>query len=138
MGFLWTKAGATLSGFFSNECSTPNVVSSKNLRGTVGMKKGSSTVATIKFVPESGATIETIEITGAECPVAGLYKVTGAIYGEVSNATGVFSKKQPIKFSQAIQESAGSATSLKFGENAAFMTGTVNINSETEFAAKKE
>jgi hypothetical protein len=102
------------------------------------MKAGSSTVATMKLAPESGSTFATIELTGEKCPIAGLYKLTGTVFAEMSNATGTFGKKQPIKFSKAIQESAGTASSLKFGENAATLTGEINMSSETEFAVKQE
>jgi hypothetical protein len=74
---------------------------------------------------------------GASCPIAGLYKLTGTFFAEEANATGVFAKSQKMKFSKAIQESAGTATSLKLGENGAFLTGEVNKLAQVEYAGKE-
>jgi hypothetical protein len=99
------------------------------------------TKATIKFVPTSGTTFETTELTGVECPIAGTYKVTGTVFAEVVNATGVFAKNQELKTSQAIQESAGSTTNtLKFGANLAYGTGVArgSLEGVSEWAAKEK
>ena len=122
------------------KCSTTSTITSKALTATVGMKGTSTTIATLKFTPTSGTTFATVELTGSECPIAGLYKVTGTAFAEASNATGVFGKTQEIKLSKTIQESAGTSTSLKFGENSAILTGALNgsLGGTTEFAAKKE
>jgi hypothetical protein len=133
----WTLIGGIFT--LPIACSVPEKITTNPLKGTVAMKTGSSTVATVKFVPESGTTIATVEVTGKECAIAGTYKLTGAVYGEASSATGVFGSTQSVKFSKAIQESAGEAKSLKIGENAAFLTGTLKTSiGGTEFATKEE
>jgi hypothetical protein len=119
-------------------CGVTGTIETKKLKATIGMQKGSATIATIKFVPESGTTIASLEITGAKCTIAGTYNLTGAFYAEATNATGVFGKSQPIKLSQLIQETAGSPTSMKLGESNAFLTGTANLNAEVEYAAKEK
>jgi hypothetical protein len=133
---IWTLQAVAVT--IPIHCSVPEKITTKTLTGTVAMKKGSGTVATVKFAPESGTTIATIEVTGAECPIAGVYKLTGAIFAEAASATGVFGSSQTLKFSQAIQESAGEAKSLKLGESAAFVTGALKFGiGGTEFAAKE-
>jgi hypothetical protein len=108
-------------------CGAPSTIETKALKATLGMG-GSGTAATVKFEPEAGTStaFATFEFTGASCSIAGTYKVTGAVVGEAQNATGVFAEEQTISFSQAIQESGLEASSLKFGANNAFLTGTVS------------
>jgi hypothetical protein len=107
-------------------CSTTSTIETKALTAVLGMNTG-GTIATLKFTPEAGSTtaFATVELTGTSCPIAGLYKVTGTAFAKATNATGVFAESQEITLSKAIQEAAGTATSLKFGENAAFLTGAV-------------
>jgi hypothetical protein len=95
----------------------------KALVATLGMG-GIGTGATLKFTPV-GATLATVELFGTFCPIEGLYKMTGTVYAEMANATGTFAKTQEVKFSEAIQNSAGSGTSLKFGENPAILNGGI-------------
>jgi hypothetical protein len=144
-GTRWSATTAhvwTLKGLVETVpvgCSVPSEISTKSIKGTVGMKTGSSTVATVKFVPNEGTVLATVEITGKECAIAGTYKLTGTVFAEATNATGVFGSTQNLKFSKAIQESAGTGTSLKFGENAATITGTLKSSiGGTEFAMKEE
>jgi hypothetical protein len=138
------KAEGTLvfSGVAVSEpagCSTTSTITSKALTAVVGMNSA-KTLATLKFTPTAGSTtaFATVELTGASCPIAGLYKVTGTAFAQAVNATGVFGATQEIKLSKAIQESAGAASSLKFGENSAILTGALKGSiGGTEFAAKE-
>ena len=120
-------SGVTISGEAATGCSIPSTITSKELTGVLGMNKA-GTLATLKITPKAGeaAAFATIELTGT-CANAGLYKVTGTIFAQSTNATGVFAKTQKVTVSEAIQKSAGTATSLKFGENAAFINGSIDI-----------
>lgn len=122
------------------KCEDGPTIVSKKVTAVLGMKKGSSTIATIRFAPTEGTTFETAELKGAECAIAGTYKVTGAVYAEVVNFTGVFAKTQRLKFSQAIQTDAGEAGSLKFGANAAWVTAEAqgSLEGGVEWAAKEK
>ena len=55
------------------------------------------TVATIEISPKAGSTtaFATVELTGT-CANAGLYKVTGVVYAQATNATGVFANVQEL------------------------------------------
>lgn len=97
-------------------------VESKALTATLGMG-GTGTGATLQFAPLTGETFATLELTGGSCPISGLYKVTGKQFGESVNATKVSALAQEVVTSEAIQKSAGTATSLKFGEKAAILNG---------------
>jgi hypothetical protein len=122
-------------------CSTTTTISTKELTGVLGMNAG-GTIATLKFTPTAGSTtaFATVELTGASCPIAGLYKVTGTVFAKALSATGSFANNQQIELSKAIQESAGTATSLKFGENPAFLTGTINnkLSPEASWGGKEK
>jgi hypothetical protein len=97
-------------------------IKTKALTAVVGMNKA-GTLATVKFTPESGTTFATVVLAGITCAEAGEYKITGVQYAQAKNATGVFATSQEITTSEAIQKSAGTATSLKFGANAAILSG---------------
>ncbi len=132
---IWTFKGFSVS--LPVHCTVPELLTTKPLTGTVAMNK-SGTVTTVKFAPKEGTTIAAFEISGTECAIAGTYKLTGAVYAQATNATGVFAASQGLTFSKAIQESAGEAKSLKLGENAAFVTGGFKFAiGGTEFAAKE-
>jgi hypothetical protein len=109
------------------------------LKATVGMGGGSS--ATVKFELQAGtsAAFATVEILGTTCSIKGLYKVTGDVVGESANATNTPAKRQSVTFSQAIQESGLTASSLKFGGNDAFLDGTVEnfLSPEVEYEARE-
>jgi hypothetical protein len=122
------------------KCEDGPTIVSKKVRAVLGMKKESSTIATIKFEPAEGTTFETAELKGAECAIAGTYKVTGSVYAEVVNFTGVFAKTQKLRFSQAIQTDAGGAGALQFGANAAFVTAEAqgSLEGGSEWAAKEK
>jgi hypothetical protein len=97
-------------------------VKTKPFTGVIGMIKA-GTAVTVKETPETGTTFATVVLTGTSCAIAGEYKVTGVIYGQAAGATGVFKASQEFAYSEAIQKSAGTATSLKFGANAAILSG---------------
>jgi hypothetical protein len=133
---VWTLQAVNIT--VPANCSVPSTITTKPLSGIVGMNTA-GTLATVKFSAAEGTTLATIEITGEKCAIAGLYKLSGTVFAQASNATGVFAASQSIQFSKAIQESAGTATSLKFGENAAFITGTLKTSiGGTEFATKEK
>jgi hypothetical protein len=123
-----------------SNCEDGPTIISKKVRAILGMKKGSSTVATIKFEPAEGTTFEIAELKGATCPIAGTYKVTGAVYAEVVNFTGVFAKTQKLRFSPAIQTEAGEEGALRFGANPAFVTAEAqgSLEGGIEWAAKEK
>jgi hypothetical protein len=120
-------------------CSIPGgTVETKALTTVVGMNTA-KTIATHKLTPQSGSTFASFELTGASCSIAGTYKITGTIFSQTVNATGVFAANQESTLSKAIQESAGTSTSLKFGENGAFLTGAVKASiGGTEWSAKEK
>jgi hypothetical protein len=97
-------------------------IKTKPLTAVVGMIKA-GTAVTLQFKPETGTTFVTVVLTGTSCAIAGEYKFTGVQYAEAKNATGVFKASQEITTSEAIQKSAGTATSLKFGANPAILSG---------------
>jgi hypothetical protein len=114
----------------------------KALTAVVGMNTA-GTKSTLKFVPETGTTLASFQIVQSgllPCTGEGLFKLTGTIFGEAANATGVFAVGQEIKFSRAIQESAGELNSLMFGPNAGILTGALRatLASGTEWAAKEK
>jgi hypothetical protein len=124
-----------------SNCEDGPTITSKQVRAVLGMKKGSSTIATIKFEPLEGTTFETAEIKGSSCPIAGLYKVTGAVYAEVVNFTGVFAVNQRLKITKAIQvEASGETSALKFGASPAYVTATAEgyLEGEQQWAAKEK
>ena len=84
--------GVTVSGEAAIGCSTPSTITSKELKGVLGMNKA-GTIATIKITPKGTAAFATVELTGT-CANAGLYKVTGIVYAQATNATGVFNITQ--------------------------------------------
>ena len=132
--------GVSVSGGAAAGCSTPTTITSKELTGVLGMNKA-GTLATLKITPKAGeaAAFATVELTGT-CAIAGLYKLTGTIFAQAINATGIFATTQGLSFSEAIQESAGTATSLKFGENSAILTGTVKdaLEGSPEWCGKEK
>ena len=131
-------SGVTVSGEAATGCSTPATITTKELTGVLGMNKA-GTVATIKITPKAGATaaFATVELTGT-CANAGLYKVVGTVFAQAANATGVFAKTQKLSFSEAIQGDAGTPTSLKFGENGAFINGSLSATAAVEWAGKEK
>jgi hypothetical protein len=119
-------------------CTTTSTITSKALTAILGMNTA-GTKAILKFTPETGTTFAVVELLGASCPISGTYKVTGSVFGEASNATGVFGVTQQVNFSKTIQEAQGTATSLKFGENSAILTGALNGSiGGTEWAGKEK
>jgi hypothetical protein len=82
-----------------------------------------STTAFQQFFPESGTTFATVYLGGGECEaIEGPYNVTGTVWSQAANATGVQEASQANTFSPAIQTKAGAE--LKLGANKAELTGT--------------
>ena len=128
-------SGVAVSGPAAEGCSTPTTITSKELTGVLGMNKA-GTIATIKITPNEGATLATVELTGS-CANAGVYRVSGTIYAQATNATGAFAKTQKLTVSEAIQKSAGTATSLKFDISGAFINGGLEGTAAVEWAGKE-
>jgi hypothetical protein len=126
--------GMTQEGINSNCLVAP--IESKPLIGSFGKQAGVSQPALV-LQPVEGETFWTFELYGAGCSLAGTYKMTGSIYGEMVNALGVDAKTQQIRFSSAIQETLGSGA-FRFGANHANLNGTIamNLTSEQEFQLK--
>ena len=133
-------SGVTISGEAATGCSAPTTITttSKGLTGVIGMG-GAGTKETVKITPKEGTTLVLFELTGT-CANAGLYKVTGSVFGEASNPTETFALTQKLTFSEAIQKSAGTATSLKFGESGAFLNGRIEATEKggKPWGSKKE
>jgi hypothetical protein len=121
-------------------CSTTTTIETKELTAELGMN-AAGTKTTLEFFPTLGKTTSfaLVELSGSGCAISGTYKVTGTVYGESVNATNVFAKGQKVKVSKAIQESAGTATSLSFGTNPAILTGELEgtLESGAEWAGKE-
>jgi hypothetical protein len=106
-------------------CSVPGgEIQTKELTATLGMG-GSGTGSTLRFTPATGPTSFTLILEGASCAIAGSYKFTGTFFAEATNPTNITVATQEFKMSEAIQKSAGTATSLQLGGNAAFLTGSL-------------
>ena len=125
-------------------CSVETPIVTKVLKGTVGMKpetKGGGPLETVRVVPQLGETFLDFTLTGGvNCRVANTYKVVGALFEEALSSTGTFAKTQQFRFSQAIQQSAGTTSSMKLGTNPIWITGTANftLTSEAEWAAEEK
>ncbi len=119
-------------------CSSTANIRTKPLKVTVGMKSGTTTITTLKYEPQAGATstFATVTITGTSCAVSGTYKVTGAVVGEAA-PTGTFETEPGIAFDESLQNDALTATSLKFGLNGAYLVGLIgNSIGGTPWAVK--
>ncbi len=90
-------------------------VETNAVKGTVGMKKGSSTIDTIVFEPAVGEEFAAVSIEG--CAIAGEYPVKGKVIGQPTSATCTEAETQTFSFDEAIQNDAGGA--LTFGNKAA-------------------
>jgi hypothetical protein len=86
--------------------------------------------AFLQFIPKTGSVFASLEFTGTNCPIAGPDNVTGTVFGESTNNTGVQAVTQPLKFSAAVQSTTGA--SLKLGVNAATLTGTATFEAMGE------
>lgn len=76
-----------------------------------------------RFEPASGTTFVEIELTGAECPFAGVTApVTGSATGEASHPTGFLAKAQELTFGSSQQATGGGE--LKLGKAPATLNGT--------------
>ena len=111
-------------------------MTTKELTGTIGMNVA-GTKETIEITPKEGTTFATIELSGT-CANAGLYKLTEVVYAQAKNATGAFSFFQEPSVSHAIQEDAGTFTSLKFGVNGAFLNGSFSGTTAGRWAGKEK
>jgi hypothetical protein len=130
--------GVTVSGGPFSACTTTSTVTTKELTGVLGMNKA-GTLATIKITPKAGAgtAFAVIELAGT-CATAGLRKFTGTVFAQAKNATGVFSETQQLSFSEAIQKSAGTATSMKFGEDGLYINGSLEGTAALPWSAKEK
>lgn len=102
------------------------VVKTNKLHTELYMDSEHPEVALDKFQPDPFTEPPTtnfavVHITGATCSVEGNRPVKGFVFGEAVNHTGVKAVTQPLTFSPAIDETAGSA--LTFASNPAHLTG---------------
>lgn len=136
-----TQSGAVASG--SGKLQFSGVVfdepaACKVKEGTVTTKQTKGEVVEIggnfyeKFTPAEGETFTTITVEG--CAIAGTYKFTGSLFGQLEKA-GVSLVCQPITFSKAIQETAGGV--LHFGPEKAFVIGAAKFCLSGANAGKK-
>lgn len=105
----------------SSETGTPGVVVTKPLTLHADwMHEGK---AYVNFFPTSGTVFATLKVNNGGCTaVANSYNVTGSVFGEAKNKTGVFAKSQEIEVSPAIQKTT--EAELKLGGKLAELTGT--------------
>jgi hypothetical protein len=76
------------------------------------------------FKPNTGtafATVPIVKKTGLTCPIAGNYIVSGTVFVQTQNATGVTARIQKVNSSGTINSTAGG--SLTFGTKPATLTG---------------
>jgi len=79
--------------------------------------------AFVQFMPTAGTTLGQIQLSGGGCEaISGTYNVTGTVFGESTNNTGVEAAKQELVFSPTVQTTTGA--SLKVGANAASLKST--------------
>jgi hypothetical protein len=99
-------------------------VTTEALTDEIIMDPSGGTATFDKFFPEEGETFVTLELTGAECTLAGVVAaVKGTVTGRTSN-TGVAAVTQSITFNAAEQATGGGV--LKLGKEAATLTGVAN------------
>jgi hypothetical protein len=101
-------------------------ITTKPLTAVVGMGAINANRDLLKFKPVSGTTLAVFELNGPGCSISGTYKVTGTQFAESVNNTNITTVDQELVMSEAIQKQAGTAGSLKFGENAAILSGTID------------
>lgn len=91
-----------------------------------------------QFIPTAGVSksFAAFTLEGASCPVAGLYSVTGTLYGVASNKTGVAAKTQGATVTPAIEKELKGG--LFIGTKPAELTGkaTFFLNPEEFFSVK--
>jgi hypothetical protein len=125
--------GVVLGGLES--CSATSVIQSKPMVATVGGPLEGKQVQ-LRWQPAEGEGWATEEITGEKCSLAGLYKLTGAIYGEFVLPKGTAAKSQPIKFSRALQGELGAA--FHFGQEPAYLNAEASLLAAREIAVKEK
>jgi len=114
-----------------------NKVVTKPLVSELYTDPANTTIGFEKFEPATaGGNFATVVVEGPSCSIAGNRIAKGFVFGQLTNPTGTSSKTQPITFSKAIDETAGSA--LVFAGNPAHLTGQVitKLSPEEEFSAK--
>jgi hypothetical protein len=83
----------------------------------------------VEFVPQAGAgtTFAQFKLSGAGCSaIAGTYNVTGTVFGESVNNTGVGAAEQGLILGSAVQATTGSE--LKVGVKSATLTGRASFS----------
>ena len=128
--------GVSVSGGPFSGCTTPTTLTTKELTAVLGMNRA-GTIATLKITPKEGATFATVELTGT-CATMGLRKLTGTVFAQADNATGVFTETQTLTVSEAIQKSAGTATSMRFGEDGLYLNGSLEGTATLPWSAKEK
>jgi hypothetical protein len=92
------------------------------LKVNAGFMEGTTNY--VQFAPNSGTTFATVTLKEGSgvCPLSGSYIVSGKVYVQSNNATGVYEKEQTVKSSGTINSTAGGE--LKFGSKNAELNGT--------------
>ncbi len=78
-----------------------------------------------QFLPVTGSIFAGVHLAGTSCGVAGNYNVTGSVFSESVNATNIQATTQKAEFNKEVQATTGA--SLKFGANAATLTGSATF-----------
>jgi|GEM_PF-2694480 len=125
----------------SSETGTAGVIETKDLviHGDWMDTNKENSKAFIQFLPKAGPTaaFASFFLEGEGCKaIKGTYNVTGSVFGESANNTGVGAVTQNLTFSPAVQTTTGAQ--LKVGANTANFTGTgaFSLSSEESFQIK--
>jgi hypothetical protein len=92
--------------------------------------------AFVQFIPAAGAstTFAQFELSGGECAaIGGKKNVTGSVFGESTNNTGVAAESQVIKFSEAIQTTSGGGLFVGIKPATFKGAGSFNLTSKELF-----
>jgi hypothetical protein len=119
-----TPSGCTIRN--GSKTGAVETVETKALQVHADWMNEAGTIAYQQFFPETAGSevFATIYIQGTgECEsIQGSYNVTGTVFSQAANATGVGAVSQENTFSPAIQTATGGA--LKLGANAAEFSGS--------------
>jgi hypothetical protein len=89
----------------------------------------------LQFIPAAGTSFWTIELKGASCAIAGLYNITGSLFGELKSNLGTMSTSQELVMSPVVQATTGAQ--LNLGANPVTLTGTGKVSAAGKFFGLK-
>jgi hypothetical protein len=89
----------------------------------------------LQFLPEAGTTFWTIELKGTSCAIAGLYNITGSLFGELKSNVGTIAASQELVMSPTVQATAGGE--LHLGSAPVTLTGTGKVTAGGKYFGLK-